>query len=133
MNLQTLPNSLFPTERFTLLEHTQSQGEKRATPAFKFLDQSTGKSFWLEVKTCFHDWTNYIHWCTEVQLRKYLSCHKKTPTFLLLGVQDNANPSHSVYLLSMTQARHTYLLDACISHFQVSTNQPLTSAELWKR
>lgn len=125
-------NSLFPSDRYTLLERNDEH-QSGANPAFKFLDQSTGKSFWLEVKTCFQDWSNYIHWCTETQLRRYVSCHKKTPTFLLLGIQNENNRQHSLYLLSMTQARYTYLIDSCISHFSVPSNEPLTSAQLWKR
>lgn len=130
-------SALFPSDRFTVLEsNTVAMKSDRATtsnPAFKFLDRSTGKSFWLEVKTCFQDWTSHIHWCSETQLQKYLSCHKKTPTFVLLGVQHDNSASQPLYLLSMTQARYTYLIDSCISHFEVPANQPLSSAQLWRR
>jgi hypothetical protein len=132
-------NFLFPSSGYTLLERTLVATELNddrkpcANPAFKFLDQSTGKSFWLEVKSCSHDWSNRIHWCTEMQLQRYLSCHKKTPTFLLLSVDQGAGAPSSLYLLSMTQARYAYLLDACIRHFEISSNQPLSSAQLWSR
>ena len=132
-------NLLFPSDRYTLLERTQVttllNDDRRscANPAFKFLDQHTGKSFWLEVKSCSQDWSSRIYWCSEMQLRRYLSCHKKTPTFLLLDVRNMTNAPNSLYLLSMTQARYACLLDSCIRHFEIPANQPLSSGQLWSR
>src|SRR6476620_3642753 len=92
-------HKLFPSDKYTFEEEpTQS--------LLKFKDQTTGKSFCVEVKTCICDWMHQIQWCTEIQLRKYLSYHKKTPTFLLLEIQNDNSKSHSYYLLSMTQACH---------------------------
>jgi hypothetical protein len=130
-------NQLFPSDRYTLVEHSiitlkvNDHRQPCTNPAFKLLDQQTGKSFWLEVKSCTQDWNSRIQWCTELQLRKYLSCHKKTPTFLLLNIQNDGK--NSLYLLSMTQARFACLHDSCIKHFEIPAFQPITSEKLWAR
>ena len=119
-------NNLFPPERYTL------EG-KLGQSLLKFKDQITGKSFCLEIKTCTFDWTRHIQWCSEMQLRKYLSCHKKTPTFLLLDIENEDNKPHTYYLLSMTQACHAYLVDTSIMHCKIATNEPVSSGQLWSR
>lgn len=129
--------TFFPPDRYKLVERTaistglHDDRQACTNPAFKFIDQQTGKSFWLEVKTCSQDWSSHIHWCTEMQLRRYVSCHKKTPTFLLLDIQNDSKSSYC--LLSMTQARYAHLLYSCVSHFEIAGNQFISSAQLWSR
>jgi hypothetical protein len=118
-------NNLFPPDQYT-------REDENAHSLLRFKDQTTGKSFCLEIKTCTCDWMHHIQWCTEMQLRKYLSYHKKTPTFLLLEIQHD-NSSHSYYLLSMTQACHVNLIDTSIMHWKIETNEPVLSKHLWSR
>ena len=118
-------NYLFPPDRYT-------REDEPKLSLLRFKDHTTGKSFCLEIKTCTCDWMHHIQWCTEMQLRKYLSNHKKTPTFLLLDVE-NGNSSHTYYLLSMTQACHVNLVDTSIMHFRIDNNEPVLSNQLWSR
>jgi hypothetical protein len=121
-----IKNNLFPPDQYT-------REEENSHSLLKFKDQATGKSFYLEIKTCTCDWMHQIQWCTEMQLRKYLMCHKKTPTFLLLDVQNDDHKSHTFYLLSMTQACHAHLVDTSIMHCKIATDEPVTSKQLWSR
>jgi hypothetical protein len=118
-------NNLFPPDQYIREEHSHS--------LMKFRDRSTGKYFCLELKTCTTDWTHHIQWCTGIQLRKYLTCHKKIPTFLLLDMVNDDVQSHSYYLLSMTQACHANLIDTSIMHCKINTNEPVSSKQLWSR
>jgi hypothetical protein len=119
-------NNLFPPGQYTReVGHSHS--------LLRFKDQTTGKSFCLEIKTCTFDWMHYIQWCTEIQLRRYLTCHKKTPTFFLLNVPSDDNTSHTYYLLSMTQACHAHLVDTSIMHCKINANEPVLSKQLWSR
>jgi hypothetical protein len=128
LNCAELPlaSHIFPPDQYT-------REEEDGHSLLRFKDQTTGKSFFLEIKTCTCDWMHHIQWCTELQLRKYLSYHKKTPTFLLLDVQNDNNNSHSYYLLSMTQACHVNLIDTSIMHCKIDTNAPVLSKQLWSR
>ena len=118
--------NFFPSELYV-------RQEEISDSLLKFKDQTTGKCFCLEIKTCTCDWMHHIQWCTEMQLRKYLSHHKKTPTFLLLDVQNDDNKPHTYYLLSMTQACHAHLIDTSIMHWKVEINEPVLSMQLWSR
>jgi hypothetical protein len=119
-------NYLFPPDQY-------AREEDRSHTLLRFKDKTTGKSFCLEVKTCKADWMNQIKWCTELQLRKYLSCHKKIPTFLLLDMENGDNKQHNYHLLSMTQACHAYLMDTSIMHWRIAANDPVSSEQLWSR
>ena len=121
-----LASQIFPDDQYT-------REEEHSHSLLRLKDQTTGKSFFLEMKTCTCDWMHQIQWCTEMQLRKYLSYHKKTPTFLLLEIQSDDNRSHDYYLLSMTQACHAHLVDTSIMHWKINTNEPVLSKHLWSR
>jgi hypothetical protein len=121
-----LASHLFPPDQYM-------REEERSHSLLKLKDRTTGKSFFLEIKVCTYDWMHHIKWCTEMQLRKYLSYHKKIPTFLLLDVENDNNHSHTYYLLSMTQACHVNLIDTCIMHCEIDTNEPVQSKQLWSR
>lgn len=118
-------NNFFPPDRYI-------REEQDGHSLLKFRDRSTGKSFYLEIKSCRCDWMHQIQWCTEIQLRKYVSCHKKTPMFFLLDIE-NDDKSHAYYLLSMTQARHAHLVDTNITHCKIDAHEPVTSNQLWSR
>lgn len=119
-------NNLFPADKY-------AREDLQNNSLLKFRDQTTGKSFLLEIKSCTCDWMHHIKWCTEMQLRKYLSCHKKTPTFLLLEVQNDNSNNNAYYLLSMTQASHVNLVDTSIMHCRIDSGAPVSSKQLWSR
>lgn len=119
-------NQLFPPDQYV-------REEERRHSLLRFRDKTTGKSFCLEIKTCTTDWMHQIKWCTGLQLRKYLSCHKKIPTFLLLDMENGENQQHNFYLLSMTQACRVYLVDTSIMHCRIAANEAVSSKQLWSR
>jgi hypothetical protein len=121
-----ITSHIFPPDQYI-------REEKHGHSLLKLKDETTGKSFFLEIKKCTCDWMHHIQWCNEIQLRKYLSYHKKTPTFLLLEVQNDDNKPHTYYLLSMTQACHVNLIDTSIMHCKIDTKEPVLSKHLWSR
>jgi len=102
-------------------------------PDFKYFDKKGRKEFWVEVKFRSETYGGRVNWCSDQQLKRYQDCHRKIPTFVILGIGGTADRPGRIFLLSMTQAKYTSLFESLVYKYEILRNQPISSEALWNR
>ncbi len=111
--------SMFDPECFELVHRTPRHDDNgghyvrgMAYPDLRFVERSSGRSFWVECKFRAHVGPKWeIEWCTRDQLTRYKrTMHRyREPVLIVIGVGGTAQHPERVYCLNLNRVNFTTL------------------------
>lgn len=111
--------SMFDPESFELIHRTPRHDDDdgryvrgMAYPDLRFVEKSSGRSFWVECKFRAHVGPKWeIEWCNRDQLTRYKrTMHQyREPVLIVIGVGGTAQHPERIYCLNLDRVNFTTL------------------------